>query len=107
VLALFYWLQRRLPYLWRFETIGRRNIVAVLAVFLTGTLIELSIVVNGWLFSSIKQNYINQDQSNKLEVALAKSSTAMNVQADFLANISHEIRTPMTGLLGMLQRLKI
>jgi len=82
------------------------KIIGVIALFLTLTLIRISIIINGWLMTSIERGLVNEYQSDQLEIALEKTSVAMGVQSDFLANISHEIRTPITGLLGMLQLLR-
>jgi signal transduction histidine kinase len=82
------------------------KINGVIAFFLTATLIRISIVINGWLVTSINRGLVNEHQSRQLETALEKSSLTNRVQPDFLANISHEINTPITGLLGTLQLLR-
>jgi signal transduction histidine kinase len=42
-----------------------------------------------------------QEQSSRLDIALAKAQAATQAKSAFLAVMSHEIRTPMNGIIGM------
>ncbi len=46
------------------------------------------------------------EQALELRNAQAESLQAVELKAQFMANISHELRTPMSGVLGMAELLK-
>jgi PAS domain S-box-containing protein len=43
----------------------------------------------------------------RLSAALDEAKVAERAKADFLATMSHEIRTPMTGVMGMIELLRV
>ena len=47
-----------------------------------------------------------KQQSEELSEARADALHAMELKAQFMANISHELRTPLSGVLGMAELLK-
>lgn len=52
----------------------------------------------------ISEQKITQQQ---LHIAKEEADRANNLKSKFLANVSHEIRNPITGIVGMLELLKL
>ncbi|MEF2554519.1 ATP-binding protein [Aurantimonas sp. A2-1-M11] len=78
-------------------------------VLVLGTLFAAAIAWRGWEFYRASTRAAAERESlvARLREATATAEAANSAKDDFLSAMSHEIRTPLTGLLGVVDILKM
>ncbi|MEI6491809.1 MAG: ATP-binding protein [Verrucomicrobiota bacterium] len=76
------------------------SILALVALFLGGTLISSWMVYRGQMRKNLMLQELEEATAHAREMT-KKAEMATIAKSEFLANMSHEIRTPMNGVIGM------